>query len=87
MIKDEKSKGAILAHLGKLLPPIVCQQRTTKINRKAMETKAISGAKRHEEAKLEAMLLEVLSAGEPIEMTPEYWLAKRQKLQSRLRER
>ncbi len=43
--------------------------------------------KRHEEAKLEAMLLEALSAGEPIEMTPEYWQAKRQKLQSRLRER
>ena len=40
--------------------------------------------KRREAQKLEALLLESLQSGEPIEVTPEYWLKKRQSLVQRL---
>ncbi len=40
--------------------------------------------KRREEQKLEALLLESLQSGESIEVTPEYWLKKRQGLIQRL---
>lgn len=40
--------------------------------------------KRREEQKLEALLLESLQSGESIEVTPEYWLKKRQSLMQRL---
>ncbi len=39
--------------------------------------------KRHEESKLETMLVEALETGESIEVTPQYWQTKRQNLQSR----
>ncbi len=37
----------------------------------------------YEEAKLETMLMEALEVEESIEITPQYWQAKRQNLQSR----
>ncbi|MCY7274238.1 MAG: type II toxin-antitoxin system ParD family antitoxin [Phormidesmis sp. CAN_BIN44] len=40
--------------------------------------------KRREDQKLEALLLESLQSGESIEVTPEYWLKKRQSLMQRL---
>lgn len=36
--------------------------------------------KRHAEEKLEALLLEGLNSGEPVEITPEYWEQKRLRL-------
>lgn len=36
--------------------------------------------KRHACARLEAMLLEGINSGEPIEITPEYWENKRRQL-------
>jgi antitoxin ParD1/3/4 len=41
--------------------------------------------KRHEEAKLENMLLEALNTEGAIEMTPQYWQAKRQNFRARFR--
>jgi antitoxin ParD1/3/4 len=38
---------------------------------------------RHEEAKLEMMLLEALETEESIEVTPQYWQTKRHNLQAR----
>jgi antitoxin ParD1/3/4 len=38
---------------------------------------------RHEEAKLETMIVEALETEESIEITPQYWQTKRQALQSR----
>jgi len=42
--------------------------------------------KRHEEAKLESMLLEALNTEGAIEMTPQYWQTKRQNFRARLQE-
>ena len=39
--------------------------------------------KRRAEEKLEALLLEGLNSGEPIEITPEYWEQKRTQLMER----
>jgi antitoxin ParD1/3/4 len=39
--------------------------------------------KRHEEAKLEKMLLDALETEDSIEVTPQYWKTKRQNLQAR----
>jgi antitoxin ParD1/3/4 len=39
--------------------------------------------RRHEEAKLETMIVEALETEESIEITPQYWQTKRQALQSR----
>ena len=39
--------------------------------------------KRRDEEKLEALLLEGLNSGEPIEITPEYWEQKRMQLMKR----
>lgn len=36
------------------------------------------------EARVDALLLEGLNSGEPIEVTPEYWEAKKRKLAERL---
>ena len=41
--------------------------------------------KRRTEEKLEALLLEGLNSGEPIEITPEYWEKKRKQLIERHR--
>jgi antitoxin ParD1/3/4 len=38
---------------------------------------------RRAEQKLEALLIEGLNSGEPIEITPEYWETKRQQLLTR----
>ena len=43
--------------------------------------------KRRAEAKLEALLLEGLNSGEPIEITPEYWEKKRAQLIERHRKK
>jgi antitoxin ParD1/3/4 len=43
--------------------------------------------KRRAEEKLEALLLESLNSGNPIEITPEYWERKRQQLITRHRQR
>jgi hypothetical protein len=43
--------------------------------------------KRMAEEKLEALLLEGLNSGDPIENTPEYWEEKRQQLIKRHRQR
>ena len=40
--------------------------------------------KRHEEAKLEKLLLEALETEASIEVTPQYWQNKRQNLQARV---
>jgi antitoxin ParD1/3/4 len=40
--------------------------------------------KRQTEERIDALLVEGLDSGEPIEVTPEYWEAKRQKLSARL---
>ena len=39
---------------------------------------------RRAEQKLEALLLEGLNSGEPIEITPEYWESKRKRVVERL---
>ncbi len=39
--------------------------------------------KRRSEQKLEALLLEGFNSGDPIEITPEYWEAKRRQLVAR----
>ena len=39
--------------------------------------------KRRARAKLEALLLEGINSGEPIEATPEYWEAKRRRITER----
>lgn len=43
--------------------------------------------KRKAEEKLEALLLEGLNSGDPIEITPEYWEGKRQQLIKRHQQR
>jgi antitoxin ParD1/3/4 len=43
--------------------------------------------KRRAEDKLEALLLEGLNSGDPIEVTPEYWERKRQQLTKRHQQR
>ena len=43
--------------------------------------------KRRAEDKLEALLLEGLNSGDPIEITPEYWERKRQQLTKRHQQR
>ena len=43
--------------------------------------------KRTAEEKLEALLLEGLNSGDPIEITPEYWERKRQQLIKRHQQR
>lgn len=43
--------------------------------------------RRAAQEKLEAMLLEGLASGEPIEVTPEYWERKRKELLERRRPR
>lgn len=40
--------------------------------------------RRRSDEKIDALLLESLASGEPIEVTPEYWEAKRRKLAERL---
>ncbi|WP_206352367.1 ribbon-helix-helix domain-containing protein [Tautonia rosea] len=40
--------------------------------------------KRQSEERIDALLIEGLDSGELIEVTPEYWEAKRQKLSGRL---
>jgi len=42
--------------------------------------------KRHAQEKLEALLLEGINSGKPIEITPEYWEKKRQQLVRRHRQ-
>jgi antitoxin ParD1/3/4 len=43
--------------------------------------------KRHEEDKLEKILLEALETEDSIEVTPQYWQTKRQNLQARFQGR
>lgn len=40
--------------------------------------------RRRSDERIDALLLEGLSSGEPIEVTPEYWEAKKRKLSERL---
>lgn len=40
--------------------------------------------RRRTDERVDALLLEGLSSGEPIEVTPEYWEAKKRKLSERL---
>jgi antitoxin ParD1/3/4 len=43
--------------------------------------------KRHQEKKLESLLLESLESGEPVDITPEFWEQRRQALMKRMQER
>lgn len=43
-----------------------------------------SDQKRKSEDRIDALLLEGLDSGDPIPVTPEYWMAKKQKLVERL---